>query len=119
MEATKLVEIYSRYAVFNEHYNLDEIPLLHGNTRLRHRLLIKWFNRAASIGDLDTMKRMLATTHVSIHDTDDTRTGITALMYTAYFGHLACLQLLLQHQKQSTMDIINQQDKSKLMSYGW
>lgn len=113
IEAAKLVEIYSRYAVFNEHCNLDEIPLLQGNTRLRQRLLIQWFNRAASIGDLDTLKRMLATTSVGIHDTDDAKTGITALMYTAYFGHLQCLQLLLNHQKQRNMEVINQQDKSK------
>ncbi|GAN03237.1 hypothetical protein MAM1_0036c02689 [Mucor ambiguus] len=119
IEATKLVEIYSRYAVFNEHYNLDEIPLLHGNTRLRHRLLIKWFNRAASIGDVDTMKRMLATTDVNVDDTDDTKTGITALMYAAYFGHLQCLQLLLNHQMQKNMDIINQQDKKGWTALVW
>ncbi|KAL9546677.1 hypothetical protein MBANPS3_006545 [Mucor bainieri] len=119
IEATKLVEIYSRYAVFNEHYNLDEIPLLHGNTRLRHRLLIKWFNRAASIGDLDTMKRMLATTQVSLDATDDAKTGITALMYAAYFGHFQCLQLLLNHQKQASMDIVNQQDKKGWTALVW
>ncbi|KAG1085614.1 hypothetical protein G6F42_021326 [Rhizopus arrhizus] len=95
------------------------MPLLHGNTRLRRRLLIKWFNRAASIGDLTTMKRMLATTNVHINEADDKKTGITALMYTAYFGHLECLQLLLDHQKQKHTEIINQQDKKGWTALVW
>lgn len=109
IDDTKLVEIYSRYAVFNEHYNLDEI--LAGNTKLRHRLLIKWFNRAASIGDLHTMERMILTTTININETDDKKTGITALMYAAYFGHIQCLKLLVINQK--NIIAINQQDKSK------
>lgn len=83
-----------------------------GNTTLRRRLLSKWFTRAASVGDLDTMQQMLDTIEdMDVNCTDDKKAGVTSLMYASYFGHVQCLNLLL---KQKSIRV-NQQDKSKLI----
>ncbi|KAI8640121.1 hypothetical protein BD408DRAFT_445434 [Parasitella parasitica] len=117
IDDTKLVsEVYSHHAVFSEHDNLNNIPLLLGNRKLIQHLLSRWLNRAASIGDLHTMERMISTTIVDINETDDKNTGITPLMYAAYFGHVQCLQLLLD-QKHSIQ--INHQDKNGWTALIW
>lgn len=83
---------------------LDDV----GDTRLRHRLVTKWFNHAACIGDSHTLKQMLNELTVDINASDNKKTGTNALMYASYFGHLDCVQLLL---KQPTLKL-NHSDKS-------
>jgi hypothetical protein len=81
-----------------------------GYTRLRRRLISKWFTRAASTGDIEIMQQMLNTIKdIDINCTDDKKTCITSLMYASYFGHGQCLNLLLQYPSIR----INQQDNSK------
>ncbi|CEP09882.1 hypothetical protein [Parasitella parasitica] len=117
IDDTKLLaEIYCRHAVFNERDNLDDLALLLGNKIWIQHLLSRWFNRAASIGDLHTMERMIAATTIDINETDDRETGITPLMYAAYFGHVQCLKMLLD-QKHSIQ--INHQDKNGWTALIW
>jgi hypothetical protein len=81
---------YESHAIYFQHA-LDNVS----NTRLRHRLVTKWFNRAACIGDFGTLKQMLNELPVDINASDNKKTGTNALMYASYFGHLDCIQLLL------------------------
>lgn len=91
------------HAIYFDHA-LDDIR----DTRLRHRLVTKWFNRASCIGDSHTLKQMLNELTVDINASDNKKTGTNALMYASYFGHLDCVQLLL---KQPTLKL-NHSDES-------
>ncbi|KAI9483843.1 MAG: hypothetical protein EXX96DRAFT_477634 [Benjaminiella poitrasii] len=99
------------HAVYFSH-TLDNVGK---STRLR--LTAKWFNRAASIGDLPTMQQMLADTSITVdvNGPDDESTGITSLMYASYFGHIECLNLLIDHP---SIDI-NKQDNNGWTALLW
>lgn len=109
------IEEYNSHAIYFENALKDtkilETAINEGDTRLRQRLISKWLTRAASIGDLDTMQKMIDSIRdIDINCADDKRLAITSLMYAAYFGHKKCLLLLLEQPGIQ----INQQDKSKL-----
>lgn len=96
-----------------------EIPataINEGNTKLRQRVISKRFIRAASVGDVDTMQNMLKLIKaLDINCTNDKKSGISALMYAAYFGQISCVSLLL---KQPTIKI-NQQDRKGWTALMW
>lgn len=80
-----------------------------GNMELGPRMLQKKLARAASIGDCNTVQLLLKDQRLDINHSDDKQTGITPLMYAAYFGKIDCVKLLLAQNALK----LNAQDKSK------
>lgn len=72
-----------------------------------HHVIAKCLTIASSNGRADTLKKMLER-NVDLNCTDNEASGITPLMYAAYFGRINCLHLLLQHSSIK----VNKQDKS-------
>jgi ankyrin repeat protein len=72
-----------------------------------HHVIAKCLTIAASNGRADILERMLGR-NVDLNCTDNEASGITPLMYAAYFGRINCLHLLLQHSSIK----VNKQDKS-------
>ncbi|KAI7907010.1 DIL domain-containing protein [Cokeromyces recurvatus] len=97
------------YAVYFKNA-LDNV----GNTT-RLRLIAKWFNHAASTGNIQTMQQMLVDIKVDVNSSDDERTKINPLMYISYFGYIDCLNLLLNYPSIE----IDQQDKKGWTALIW
>lgn len=104
-EEDELALYATSHAIYHENA-LNDIDA--GNTRLRRRLLAKWFIRAASTNDLTTMKQILEKHPTDLFNEKD-ENGMTSIMYAAYFGYLDCLSFLLTQPSLK----INLQDKSK------
>ncbi|KAI8888726.1 hypothetical protein K501DRAFT_239847 [Backusella circina FSU 941] len=86
-----------------------------GNMELGPRMLQKRLARAASIGDCNTLQLLLKDQRLDTNQSDDKQTGITPLMYAAYFGKIDCVKLLLA---QNTLKL-NAQDKKGWTALMW
>ncbi|KAI8997092.1 DIL domain-containing protein [Pilobolus umbonatus] len=94
-----------------------------GNTKLRRRLVSLWLARAASIGEIETIRSILNEVGsckdgdkiFCINRPSDKSTGLTALMYASYFGALDCVNLILEQQSIQ----VNQQDKKGWTALMW
>ncbi|KAI8973575.1 hypothetical protein BDF20DRAFT_914999 [Mycotypha africana] len=109
---------HARLKEFNEVYAVYDHKIFNANIRnpkLRCKLIARWFNRAAAMGDMQTMQHMLEHVEVNVNLSDDKDSGITPLMYTSYFGHNKCIELLL---KQPNIRI-NKQDKKGWTALTW
>ncbi|RCH96668.1 hypothetical protein CU097_013763 [Rhizopus azygosporus] len=79
-----------------------------------HSVIAKCLTIASSNGRADILEKMLER-NVDLNCTDNEASGITPLMYAAYFGRISCLHLLLQHSSIK----VNKQDKNGWTALTW